>query len=160
MCRKCWQNLCSWRLKWLISGYVIRARAKIEWNTGWLYRLDCSVKELIRHFFRNRNLFSKDDGDISCTEASNIRFGSLTINLSFNKIVAFPYPSLVKLTKILKNYWRLMRYVKPQVPLVFVGMKDNSLWLCIDYKKLYKYKMRKKCNVHIWSEFVTYVNFH
>lgn len=53
-----------------------------------------------------------------------------------------------------------MRYVKPQVQLVFVGMKDNSLWLCIDYKKLYKYKMRKKCNVHIWSEFVTYVNFH
>lgn len=104
--------MCLWRLKWLISGYVIRVRVKIEWNIGWLYCLDCSVKELICYFFRNRNLFLKDDGDISCMEVLNIRFGLLIINLFFNKIVVFFYFSLVKLIKILKKYWRLMWYVK------------------------------------------------
>lgn len=116
-----------------------------------IFQLDCSEEEksLITSLFRkHREVFSKDDDDIGCTSTVTHQ-----IRLTDNKPIAQQYrripPSQFEevkhhIRKLLKNDVIRESTSPFASPIVLVRKKDNSLRLCVDYRKLNEKTIKDK----------------
>lgn len=116
-----------------------------------IFQLDCSEEEksLITSLFRkHREVFSKDDDDIGCTSTVIHQ-----IRLMDNKPIAQQYrripPSQFEevkqhIRKLLKNDVIRESTSPFASPIVLVRKKDNSLRLCVDYRKLNEKTIKDK----------------
>ena len=108
-----------------------------------IYHLDCSMeeKELITSLFqKHKNVFSKDDDDIGCTDTikHQIRLvDSKPISQQYRRIPPSQLDEVKQhIRKLLKNNVIRESTSPFASPIVLVRKKDNSLRLCVDYRKL------------------------
>lgn len=132
-----------------------------------VYQLDCSEKDkaLITSLFRKySDVFSKNDDDIGCTDTVQHRIrltDNAPVSQQYRRIPPSQFEEVKQHIRKLLDNGVIRESTSPFAsPIVLVRKKDNSLRLCVDYRKLNEKTIKDKFRRVAWIFHIFYFRSH